>query len=106
MSVGKASNLSKILNNSTAREDFMTYFKIPLVGMRDYSNATIRYLGDVGYYWTSSPNDSSNSDYARYFVIDSSNVRADVSYFRAPGYSLRCFKNAYVAPKVITYNPN
>ena len=91
-------------SNNTSREAFMTFFKLPFAGYRNNSNASLNLQGSDGRYWSSSPS-SAGSNYALHLYLDSSNVFADFSYYRAYGYSVRCFKDEYVA-KVITYNPN
>lgn len=74
----------------------MNYFKLPFAGYRDGSSASLYSQGSYGYYWSSSPL-SAGSYYARYLGLSSSNVGADGSYYRALGYSVRCFKDSYVA---------
>ena len=75
----------------------MDYFKLPFAGSRHYYDASLNYQGSYGYYWSSSPG-SASSDYARLLRLSSSNVRASNSYYRALGFSVRCFKDSYVAP--------
>ena len=73
----------------------MNYFKLPFAGRRNYSDASLR-QGSFGYFWSSSP-DSAGSNYARRLGLDSSNVYANNNSYRANGYSVRCFKDSYVA---------
>ena len=75
----------------------MDYFYIPFAGYRNISNATLSYQGSNGFYWSSSPYGSDYPYNARYLSLYSSNVYADRSYYRAYGYSVRCFKDSYVA---------
>ena len=74
----------------------MNYFKLPFAGSRDSSNASLYDQGSYGYYWSSSPY-SAGSYYARYLILASSSVGANYNYYRADGYSVRCFKDSYVA---------
>ena len=74
----------------------MTYFKLPFAGDRSYSTADPSSQGSDGYYWSSSPH-SAGSYRARYFRLKSSRVYAYDVYNRAPGLSVRCFKDSYVA---------
>ena len=71
--------------------------KLPFAGRRYYFNASLNLQGSYGFYWSSSP-DSASSNNARYLYLDSSNVSADYNDGRAYGYSVRCFKDSYVAP--------
>ena len=74
----------------------MNDFKLPFAGRRNYSKASLNNQGSYGYYWSSSPN-SAGSNNARRLYLGSSNVRADNLDNRAVGYSVRCFKDSYVA---------
>ena len=74
----------------------MNYFKLPFAGNRNYSDASLNGQGSYGFYWSSSPY-SASSDYVRYLSLNSSRVYANNSYNRANGFSVRCFKDSYVA---------
>ena len=74
----------------------MTYFKLPFAGYRDSSTAGLGRQGSNGYYWSSSPY-SSGSNRARSLRLNSSLVRANYDDIRASGFSVRCFKDSYVA---------
>ena len=77
----------------------MDYFKLPFAGIRDYSDASLSDQGSNGGYWSSSP-DWASSKYARSLVLDSSSAYANYNDYRAYGYSVRCFKDSYVAPTI------
>lgn len=82
--------------DSTKREAFMNYFKLPFAGYRDSSDASLDLQGSYGLYWSSSPY-SAGSDRARLLSLNSSLVFADNDSLRADGLSVRCFKDSYVA---------
>ena len=90
-----SNNLYKF-SDSTEREAFMNYFKLPLPGRHNYSDAYLGSHGSGGYYWSSSPSSAGSTD-ARYLYLDSSNVYTKYSHYRAYGHSVRCFKDSYVA---------
>ena len=75
----------------------MDYFKLPFAGYRYYNDASLNGQGSYGYYWSSSPL-SASSNGARGLSLDSSDVYASSYSDRAYGYSVRCFKDSYVAP--------
>ena len=77
----------------------MEYFNIPFAGRRDYSSAALDYQGSRGFYWSSSPAGSVDLNLVRSLYLDSSPVSAGSHNYRAFGFSVRCFKNSYVAPK-------
>ena len=70
---------------------FAHYFQIPFAGRRNYRDAEVEDQGSKVYLWSSTPNNGS----ARSLTLDSSNVYADTTSFRAHGFSVRCFKNTY-----------
>ena len=74
----------------------MNKFYIPFAGYRNYSTAALGGQGSNGRYWSSSPY-SAGSDTARALSLDSSYVDADNLSRRARGFSVRCFKDSYVA---------
>ena len=73
-------------------EHFAGDFLLPFAGYRSYNNASLYDQGSYGYYWSSSPLSASSSN-ARYLYLNSSNVYANYSYYRAHGISVRCFKD-------------
>ena len=72
----------------------MTYFKLPFAGY--YWDASLYDQGSNGVYWSSSSS-SAGSNNARSLYLDSSYVYANNDVSRAYGYSVRCFKDSYVA---------
>ena len=62
--------------------------KLPLAGYRYYSNGTLRNVGSLGYYWSSTV----SSTNARYLSFSSSYATMNNNY-RANGYSVRCIKD-------------
>jgi len=86
--------------------NFANSFKLPFAGYRDNWNASLNNQGSDGYYWSSSPY-SASSYYARRLYLSSSYVGADAINYRAGGFSVRCFKDSYVAPSfTVTFNSN
>jgi len=75
----------------------MDYFYIPFAGRRNLSNASLSTQGSLGRYWSSSPYGSDYPYLARSLSLSSSNVSANYNDDRAYGYSVRCFKDSYVA---------
>ena len=73
------------------------YLKLPMAGYRDYSTADLKYQSSYGNYWSSSPAGSYYPNYACHLSMDAFNVNANASDRRASGFSVRCFKNSYVA---------
>lgn len=71
-----------------------TNLHMPYAGYRNNSDASLSDQGSYGYYWSS----SASSSYARYLRLYLSTVLADNDSRRVYGYSVRCFKNSYVAP--------
>jgi len=63
--------------------------KMPYAGNRGRNNGAFNLGGSYGYYWSSSPNGT--SVYHLYF--SSSNIFPSNIYYRAYGFSVRCFKN-------------
>lgn len=68
---------------------------MPFAGYRKDSDASVGYQGSYGFYWASSPSESSS--YARRLYLYSTLSVASLST-RASGLSVRCFKNEYVTP--------
>ena len=87
--------------NSFNDSTFKTAFKLPLAGGRSSSNASLYNQGSDGNYWSSSPTSASSSN-ARLLYLYSSDVHANSNYYRAYGFSVRCFKDSYVAPQTYT----
>ena len=89
-------------SNPTNRQKFQDAFLLPRAGRRNNSNASLSSRESDGYYWSSSPYGSSNPSLARYLSLGSSSVSAGSINYRANGYSVRCFKDSYVAPSTYT----
>ena len=68
---------------------------IPFAGLRVSSNAGIINQNSLGYYWSSS---ASGTDAAYIIWPSSSSVWMNITYERASGFSIRCFKNTFEAP--------
>ena len=81
---------SMAANDTTMR----TYLKMPMAGSRFYSTASINSVGNIGYYWSSTPY-SANMSYSLYFH---SSIISHSNSYRSYGYSIRCFKNIPVIP--------
>jgi hypothetical protein len=78
-------------SDSAKATKFRNDFLLPLAGDRGYDSAST--VSDQGYYaeyWSSSP----NSTYARYLDLGSSYVYASNNFYRAYGFSLRCFQDS------------
>ena len=92
-------NLYYNISDSNIGMNFASDFKLPFAGFRNNSNA-ILYQASYGYYWSSSPySATSNSVY----YLDLSSSKVAVSYdSRTYGYSVRCFKDEYVAPIIVS----
>ncbi len=74
---------------------FGTDLLLPKAGGRDYGSAgSVGDQGDYGLYWSSTPNGTD----AYHLTFDSSRVSAYFDYYRAYGFSVRCFENS-------SYNP-
>ncbi len=71
---------------------FRDTLKLPLAGLRDYDSASsVNVQGSYGYYWSSTP----NGQYARTLLFFASYLNPGLTYYRALGFSVRCFKNSY-----------
>lgn len=79
----------------------MNFFRLPFAGDRSHSDTVLCHQGSNGYYWSSSPL-GGGSVHARRLYLNSSGVRAHGRNYRDYGFSVRCFKNSYVAPE--SYN--
>ena len=90
---------------------FSIYFKLPFAGYRDpwELGGTIVRQEVVGGYWSSSPHSDLNYVY-KLSLSNSSSIFASNYTVKSDGYSVRCFKDSYVAPTPqsieITYDPN
>lgn len=71
-----------------------TYLKMPLAGSRNYYYSDVNSVGNISYYWTSTP--AMTDAYNLY--INSSNIYPQNLSNRAGGNSVRCFKNTSVIP--------
>lgn len=89
------------LSDQTNRTKFQEAFKLPLAGYRYYLDASLGSQGINGHYWSSSPH-SASSNRARYLRLNPSSVTTDNDYFRAYGFSVRCFKDSPDAPETLT----
>lgn len=91
--------------NSFSDSDFKVAFKLPLAGSRTSSDLSNQ--GSFGYYWSSSPR-SANSYRARSLYLSPSDVNASNTYYRANGYSVRCFKDSSYTPEtlILTFDEN
>ena len=67
---------------------FASPLKLPVAGIRNYSDGTLINVGSSGYYWSSTVNGA----YARNLVFFSSNAFMSSDY-RAFGFSVRCLKD-------------
>lgn len=77
--------------------NFWIALKLPFAGTRYYNDSNVYFQGTGGYYWSSSPYPS-NANYSYYLYFNSSSVYPQSSYYRAYGFSVRCFKNKPVIP--------
>ncbi len=84
--------------DDTIWEAFAGDFNIPFAGNRNHYYASLYNQGARGYYWSSSPYGVDHPDRVRYMDLDSSRVKAANVSNRALGFSVRCFKDSYVAP--------
>ena len=73
---------------------FQEDFKIPFAGTRLDNDAKVFNVGYTAYLWSSSP--YVGSDNARSFYLDPIAANANISYVRALGFSVRCFKDSYL----------
>ena len=64
---------------------------LPFAGYRYYSSAGVLSQGSYGSYWSSSRN---NTNYAYYLSFYSTALNPQNAYYRAYGFSVRCFKNS------------
>ena len=65
----------------------------PASGYRDYSDGSLSNVGDNGYYWSASPNDSKAYDLVLY-CSGPGNVLPSTQSFRAHGQSVRCLQES------------
>ncbi|MCC7160129.1 peptidoglycan-binding protein [Candidatus Nomurabacteria bacterium] len=75
-----------ITNSATA---YSSTLKLTVGGYRDYSDASLYFLGTGGYYWSS----STISTRAYFLSFDVSSASTTTSTARAEGYSVRCIKD-------------
>ena len=80
------------LNNQTIVDNLREDIKLPFAGYRYYSTAKVRYQGDLGSYWSSSPY-STNNSWSLYVNRGGLFNPTDCTY-RSYGQSVRCFKNS------------
>lgn len=100
-------------NNSSSVQKFQNIFKLPFAGSRNNTNGIFSDNGEMGRYWSSSPNNLSYRDWARRLALaeyssSSSTLNADNKNYRAYGNSLRCFKDSPKAPEtlILTFDAN
>jgi len=91
--------------NNFSDDIFKTDFKLPLAGYRNFPEATLTNHGNLGFYWSSSP-DIATSNSAHYLYLYLSNVNASYNNSRAYGSSIRCFKDSSKAPETLTLTFN
>jgi len=75
-------------SSNNAAEAFASPLKLPMAGIRNYSNGSLVVVGSYGCYWSSTV-DGTNSRYLRFY----SSGAEMLSYGRANGYSVRCIKD-------------
>ena len=73
-----------------------TYLKMPRAWIRSFSDASVNYVGNSGYYRSSTPFDT-NSAYSLTFGSSSINPQV-TSFYRSYGLSVRCFKDIPATP--------
>ena len=77
---------------------YTVYLHMPVAGRRDLSDSSLDSQGSLGFYWSSSPFGSDDSDQAFYLRLDLfSEIWVD-GHFRAHGFSIRCFKDSFEVP--------
>lgn len=81
----------------TTWNDLRINLHMPFVGCRDGYNTDLTFQWSRGCYWSSSPDEPNSPEYSYYLLIDSSNVLAG-QWTRTVGFSVRSFKDSYVAP--------
>ena len=72
-----------------------TYLKMPMAGHRNFATSNVDYDGTGGYYWSSTAYSTSE---AYYLYFRSSSLSSQSQYYRAFGFSMRCFKDTPVTP--------
>ena len=75
-------------SNNNAAGAFASPLKLLVAGLRSYSNGSLRYVGTLGHYWSSTV-DGTRSRYL-YFNSSAASVRTNP---RAFGLSVRCLKD-------------
>jgi hypothetical protein len=75
--------------------NFWITLKLPFAGYRINSSAGVGNQGTYGFYWSSS---RSNADSASSLVFRSAALYPQYGYYRAFGFSVRCFKNSPAIP--------
>jgi hypothetical protein len=77
-----------IFSANNAAGAFASVLKLPLAGIRRFSDGSLLIVGSYGYYWSSTVSGTS----ARYLFFNSSAAYMDPNY-RANGISVRCLKD-------------
>ena len=75
--------------NAAQREAFTNYFKLPLVGYRNATNAAVAAQGTYGYYWSTTPKGTNST----FLYIQPTVLHPRKDDYRSYGLSVRCFKN-------------
>ena len=76
---------------------FSENMRIPFAGFRNNSVAQLGGQGASIYLWSSSPN-STTISFSRYFSLFNDSVKGGDNGFRALGFPIRCFSDAYLFP--------
>jgi uncharacterized protein (TIGR02145 family) len=77
----------------TLNEESTTVYsklKLTVAGYRDFSDASLGYMGSDGYYWSSSVN---STDASNLYVVSNAEMYPN---YRANGYSIRCLKDSEI----------
>ena len=78
----------------TTWDNWRINLHMPFAGSRTYQAAALSSQGSRWIYWSSSP----YGNRSRCLFLNSSSVTADSLDYRSRAFSVRCFKNSYVAP--------
>ena len=101
-------NNQKLSDNTNFASWFANYFNLPFAGSRIYSTSRVSETTRKGDYWSSSA--YTNWDFSRSLILSSSEVNMTNASLLVLGYSVRCFKNSYVAPAnqqvTVSFDPN
>jgi uncharacterized protein (TIGR02145 family) len=81
------------LPNQSTGKDFTKDLLLPPAGYRYSNDLNFYYLGDDGYYWSSTPYDKNNA--YRLDFYSPSYIRPQYADSVSIGLSVRCFKDEY-----------